>query len=121
MSRRLDDLSPAFRPLADKFLAKLVEDGICVMVIDTLRTEAEHAENLRKGVSWTIRSKHLDGDAIDVCPYEQYMLHGTKKLEWDADDPVWQRIGQHAEACGLRWGGRWKRKDLGHVELVRTP
>jgi len=118
MSRRLDDLAPVFRPKAIELLARCVEAGIMVMVIDTLRTPAEHAENLRTGVSWTTRSRHLDGLAIDICPYDQYALHGAKKLQWDGDDPVWAKLGTIGEALGLRWGGRWKQKDLGHFEYV---
>lgn len=120
VSRALDDLAPAFRPHAFEFLARLMEAGIPVLIVDTLRTPEEHAENLRRGVSWTTRSKHLDGLALDVCPYSQFQLHGEDKLQWDAADPVWLRIGKIAEGCGLRWGGRFKapaKPDLGHVEL----
>lgn len=118
MSRRLDDLDPRFRPLAMELLARCVEQGIAVMVIDTLRTPAEHAENLRKGVSWTTRSKHLDGLAIDICPYHSWQLHGPDKLQWDAADPAWSAIGRIGEELGLRWGGRWKQRDLGHFEYA---
>jgi len=58
MSRRLDDLSDRFRPLAMQLLARTVEAGIPVVIVDTLRTEAEHQANLAKGVSWTTHSKH---------------------------------------------------------------
>lgn len=119
MSRRLDDLSDRFRPLAFQLLARTVEAGIPVIIVDTLRTPDEHKQNLFKGVSWTLRSKHLDGDAIDICPYAQWDAHGAKKLNWDAGDPVWQRLGAIGEAIGLRWGGRWtKTPDLGHFEYV---
>jgi hypothetical protein len=116
MSRALDDLSPRFRPLAVELLARLTEAKIPVLIIDTLRTPAEHAANLARGVSWTTRSKHLDGDAIDICPYSQYDAHGPDKLLWTASDPIWQRIGVIGEALGLRWGGRWSIPDLGHFE-----
>ena len=116
MSRKLDDLSPAFRPLAVEFLARLTEAGIHVLIVDTRRTMAEHQANLAKGVSWTKHSKHLDGDAIDVCPFQFWDLDGPDKLNWDGGHPVWQRIGAIAESCGLRWGGRWAIPDLGHVE-----
>lgn len=121
MSRRLDDLDPRFRPLAMELLARCVEQGIAVMVIDTLRTPEEHAANLAKGVSWTARSKHLDGLAIDVCPYHSWQLHGSDKLQWDPTDPAWTAIGRIGEEIGLRWGGRWKQKDLGHFEYVDPP
>jgi hypothetical protein len=88
------------------------------MIIDTLRTPAEHADNLARGVSWTTRSKHLDGLAIDICPFSEYQLYGDDKLEWDESEPVWQKLGVLGEALGLRWGGRWKQKDMGHFEYV---
>jgi peptidoglycan L-alanyl-D-glutamate endopeptidase CwlK len=116
VSRSLDDLAPAFKPLAMELLARCVEQGIAVMVIDTLRTPEEHAANLVSGVSWTTHSKHLDGLAIDICPYQAYQLHGADKLQWDPADPAWTAIGRIGEELGLRWGGRWKQRDLGHFE-----
>lgn len=123
MSRRLDDLSPRFRPFAVELLARLMEAGIPVMVIDTLRTKAEQAQNIAKGVSWTMASKHLTGDAIDVCPYAIWDAAGPDKLNWDASDPVWARIGHIGEACGMKWGGRWvQTPDYGHFEYrIQTP
>ena len=117
MSRRIDDLSQTFRPKAERLLAKLAEAGICVMIVDTLRTKEEQIENIKKGVSWTLNSKHLVGNAIDLVPYEQYQLHGPDKLKWDADDPIWLKIGLIGESIGLTWGGRWKVRDMGHFEV----
>jgi len=127
MSRRLDDLDPRFKPLAMELLARCVEAKIPVMVLDTLRTEAEHQDNLKRGVSWTRRSKHLPQPpagkswAIDIAPYQQFLLHGPDKLQWDAKDPAWKKIGRIGEKLGLRWGGRWKGKqaDWGHFEYTR--
>lgn len=102
-----------------ELIARCVEQGIMVMIVDTLRTPAEQQANVAKGVSWTMNSKHLTGDAIDICPYEQYALRGSDKLEWDADDPVWQKIGPIGQALGLKWGviKKGMRIDLGHFEL----
>lgn len=116
MSRRLNDLSPRFLPLAFEFLARLTEQGILVCIVDTRRTVEEQAANLRAGVSWTANSRHLTGEAIDVAPYEVYVMHGSNKLQWDGDHPVWKRIGQIGEGCGLVWGGRWRQRDFGHFE-----
>ena len=123
MSWRLDDLSQRFRPLAIELLARLCEAGIPVMVIDTLRTPAEHAANLANGVSWTNRSKHLDGDAIDICPYAIFDIAGPDKLQWDSGHPVWKRIGEVGRLVpGIKWGGDWKKTpDLGHFEYAGTP
>lgn len=118
MSRALDDLSPAFKPLAIELLARLVEARIPVLIVDTLRTPAEHQANLAAGVSWVTHSKHLDGDAIDICPYEVYKLDGPDKLQWSSTHAIWQRIGTIGESLGLRWGGRWTVRDMSHFERV---
>lgn len=120
MSNKLDDLSPRMRPLADKFLAKLMEARIPVMIVTTLRTTDEQAEKVAKGLSWTMNSKHLTGDAIDVAPYDIYDLHGPDKAQWDETDPVWTRIGQIGQSCGLKWGviKGGMRIDLGHFEVI---
>lgn len=115
MSRALNDLSPRFRPLAFELLARCVEAGLPVTIIDTRRTEAEHQVNLANGTSWVDRSMHLDGDAIDLCPTVLLPIKG-----WAPDSPLWQRLGAIGEPLGLRWGGRWQKKDLGHFEYVPT-
>src|SRR5688572_6562085 len=117
MSRALNDLSDRFRPLAFELLARCTEQGIAVMIVDTLRTMKEQEEYIAKGVSWTLNSKHLTGDAIDICPFMQWQLYGVDKLQWDGRDPVWQILGRIGEDIGLRWGGRWKQRDLGHFEF----
>jgi peptidoglycan L-alanyl-D-glutamate endopeptidase CwlK len=116
MSRALKDLSPRMQPLAEKLIAQIVEAGIAVLIVDTLRTPEEHKQNLENGTSWTTASKHLTGDAIDLVPYDQYNLHGGDKLQWNSDDPVWQKMGHIGERLGLTWGGRWKQRDMGHFE-----
>lgn len=121
MSRNLNDLDPRFRPLAVELLARCVEANIPVLIIDTLRTPQEQAAYVAKGVSWTYNSKHLVGLAIDICPYDVYQAKGPDKLLWDAEHPLWTRIGQIGEGLGLRWGGRWQQRDLSHFEYVEPP
>ena len=104
--------------MAIELLARLVESGIMVTIIDTLRTPEEHAANLAKGVSWIKRSMHCDGLAIDICPFSIYNHRGPDKLNWDASDPIWLRVGEIGELIGLGWGGRWTKKDMGHFEYV---
>ena len=108
------------RPLAVEFLARLTEAGIHVLIVDTLRTPEEQVENVKRGVSWTLKSKHLTGDAIDICPFEQWNLTGPDKPQWDETAKVWQDIGAIGQALGLKWGvvKDGKRFDLGHFERV---
>lgn len=136
MSRALNDLSSGLQPKAFELLARLTERGVAVMIVDTLRTEAEHLENLRKGSSAAKLSRHLPrrlrracassdpnrekSDAMDVCPYEIYAAAGSDKLRWEPGAAEWTVIGEEAEKLGLVWGGRWKVPfDPGHVELPR--
>jgi hypothetical protein len=116
MTRSLDALSPRFKPLAIELLARACEAGIPVLIVQTLRTPEEHAANLAQGVSWTTHSKHLDGDAIDICPYETFALHGPDKLQWNAGDPAFATLAAIGRRLGLRCGFDWKQKDAGHFE-----
>lgn len=101
-------------------LAKFTEAEIQVMIVQTTRTQAEHAANLANGSSWIEHSLHLDGLAIDVAPFDVYQLHGPDKLKWDGGDPVWERMGKIGESVGLIWGGRWTKRDLGHFEYHKV-
>lgn len=118
MDRKLNSLDFRFKNVAMELLARLAEAGIPCMIINTRRTAEEQAAAVASGHSWVDRSKHQDGLAMDVCPYEQFSLHGPDKLQWDAKDPIWQDIGAIGERLDLRWGGRWTKKDMGHFEWV---
>lgn len=125
MSRALDDLDPRIRPKAFELIARACERGVALLIVDTIRTEAEQRINLANGVSATKNSKHLPQKpsglslAIDVVPYALYDAKGPDKLSWDTKDPRWLVLGEIGEKLGLRWGGRWKRPhDPGHFELV---
>lgn len=142
MDRALDSLSSDFKPIIMDVLARLMERGIPVMIVQTGRTLEEHHANLKSGASAIALSKHLPrklrgiiagtaddekADAIDLCPYLTFQLCGPDKLNWaDNDSPeavaAFKVIGELGEAHGLRWGGRWtKPHDPGHLELVLVP
>lgn len=117
MSKCLDDLSCVARSKIDQVLARLKQAGISITIIDVLRTPKEQEENIRRGVSWTKHSKHLPdkngkSNAIDIAPTEL-----LKEKNWAPASPLWQIIGQEAKAAGLKWGGDWKQKDMGHLEV----
>lgn len=113
MDRSLNDLSARFKPLAEALLAAFDSAGIRYIVVDTLRTPEEQADALARGVSWTSHSKHLTGDAIDVAPLQQ----GSNKVDWDNNDPDWNKMGAIGEGLGLRWGKHFPKPDLGHFEF----
>ena len=65
-------------------------------------------------VTWTLKSRHLDGLAVDLAPSRD-----GKTIWWaPADSPVWTRMGLIGQSFGLEWGGKWpqKQKDCPHFE-----
>lgn len=127
----LDLLHPDFRALVVLFLARCAERRIPIVLVETWRSKEAHEEDVKNGRSWVKKSKHENivqrrlGDitltdpaalAIDVAPYETYRLHGDDKVNWNADDPVWQSLGKLGEGVGMKWGGRWKVRDMGHFQ-----
>ena len=111
MSKNLDDLTPEFRTKVFEFLARCVERKLPVVIIQTLRSLEEHQNNVDAGKSWVKRSKHCDGRAIDVG-----LVNLLALPNWAPDHPLWQTLGQIGEKCGLKWGGRWKQRDMVHFE-----
>ena len=135
MSRNLNDLDSKFRRLVFEFLARCTEHKAFVVIVDTWRTPEEQAEYLKKGVSWTKYSKHLTGEAIDICPLTSYLGLGTTKIDWDGTNPAWGLVGEIGEKLGLKWGvwlkpneqivvpswrqrGEFINMDLGHFECI---
>jgi len=119
--RKLDDLDPRFLPIVFQLLARFVEAGIPVLIVETRRSEAQHQADLASGHSWIVHSLHQDGLAMDVCPYAVWQETGDDKLQWLGSDPLWLRLGVIGEGLGLDWGGRWARRDLGHFQLTVRP
>jgi len=63
-------------------------------------------------VTWTLYSKHIRGEAIDLVP------NRNGSYWWAAPPEVWKRMGEIGEANGLSWGGRWKNADCPHFEVA---
>lgn len=127
-SRKLEDLHPLMRPLAEAFIARLRDRGVEVIVTCTYRSNAEqdalYAQGRgQKGQIVTYlkggESTHnftIDGKpaskAFDVVP----MKNG--KCLWNVMAPEWQEVGAVARSLGIAWGGDWVRfKDYPHLEL----
>src|SRR5690348_16882526 len=92
----LDSLDIRFKPLAQELLLKCATAGTPLRVINTLRTKEQQAQFIKAGTSWTIHSRHLLGQAIDVCPVE---LLTTKY--WSPNSTLWTKIGLIGEELGM--------------------
>ncbi|WP_431608312.1 M15 family metallopeptidase [Enterobacter asburiae] len=96
-------------------------------VREGLRTVEQQRENVRKGVSQTMNSKHITGDAVDLYP-------SVLPAGWQTNPKVWlpvlNAVKQAAGEQGvkLRYGINWKNDpnlpietkfiDAPHVELA---
>ena len=79
-------------------------------VICGLRTIEEQKVLVAKGASQTMKSKHIDGNAVDLMAY----CNGGR-WELNLYDEIADAMKEGAEATGvkLRWGAAWTINDLG--------
>lgn len=93
-------------------LVRVVERAIGITPVDFtvhdgIRTVAEQKRYVAEGVSWTMRSKHLEGRAVDLVPW----INGKPRWEWPPIYRIAAAMHQAAAELGitLRWGGVWDR------------
>ncbi len=120
---RLDE---RLKPLAERFLAAVSQQGIPLVLTQGFRSMEEQRRIYEQGrtapghiVTYAPpeKSKHNYGLAFDVAP-----LNEKGQPYWPEDEDLWTRIGEIGESVGLRWGGRWPgvQRDRPHFEL-RAP
>ena len=147
---KIELLEPTTREKVKKMLHFLDAEKISYKVIETLRTDAvqqayyaqgrqplytvnalrkeaglwmiDEATNKNK-ITWTLKSKHIDGKAIDIVPVKDGKIPWNINSQDVAD--LYIRIGKIGESVGLEWGGRWTPinkygigKDAPHFESV---
>ena len=80
-----------------------------ITILEGKRTEERQRELVAKGASKTMKSKHLEGKAIDVAPYPIPDWDDTYQFIYMAG-----RVMQEADRLGvhLRYGGDWDRDDI---------
>lgn len=139
LDRDISKLVPDCREKVERFLYELNKAGIRAMVNEAVRSKEVQQAYFSQGresfdtvnkkrlaaglwkigpveaskkITWTMESKHIQGKAVDIVPVDE-----TGKPWWNAPPKVWEGIGIIGENCGLKWGGRWKQKDLPHFEI----
>lgn len=127
-SRKLTDLQPQVRSIAEQLLVRSAAAGIPLTVTFTRRSMASHAAlyaqgrtcpgcivtNARPGYSF-----HNFGLALDVVPTELLALPrwGDTPDHQPRTDALWAAVGTIGKALGFRWGGEFTHlKDRPHFE-----
>lgn len=116
---KLDTLSVAFKPIATVILGALEEVflplGFQPIITDANRTLEQQKELYAQGrtkagkiVTWTLNSKHVGGNAIDIG----FLKNG--KLTYNID---WGLFASTiAPIKNIEWGGTWKTPDRPHIQ-----
>ena len=135
--RDLALLKEPFLSKVKDFLAELDRIGFEYLISETLRTKAvqeayfaqgrkplEEVNKLRVSaglweisekenktkITWTLKSKHLEGLAIDIVPSKD------GKFWWNAPDEKWKQMRDISEQFDIESGYTWKNKDIPHFE-----
>jgi peptidoglycan L-alanyl-D-glutamate endopeptidase CwlK len=79
-------------------------------VICGLRTEEEQRALVEKGASKTMKSKHLEGNAVDLMAY----VGGRGCWELSVYDNIAEAVQQAAseQDVAIRWGAAWNVSDI---------
>ena len=98
----------------DDRLQRIVQYAITVTkqdfsVICGIRTKAEQRKLVASGASQTMKSKHLDGLAVDLMAY-----NGGGRWELNLYDEIADAMAEGAgyEKVPLRWGAAWHINDI---------
>jgi peptidoglycan L-alanyl-D-glutamate endopeptidase CwlK len=127
VSRKIEDLTTAMQSLAFLFAGAMAEAGVPFIFTCTRRTQEEQDELYARGrtkpgpkVTWTRKSRHIDGEAFDIAICKAGVPSWDGKVDVDLDGvPDYTEAGQIGEAIGLEWGGRWRNPDRPHFQLKR--
>jgi peptidoglycan L-alanyl-D-glutamate endopeptidase CwlK len=121
-SRSLDDLLPAVKVRVEKFINSAKDAGIDLLVTSTYRDNesqnALYAQGRTKPGRIVTNAKggqsfHNYRCAVDVVP----LLNG--KPVWDAENDIWQKVGDFGIAAGLEWAGNWtKFREMPHFQYT---
>ena len=115
MSFKLSTRSRGNLEGVDVGLIAVVDYAIAVTKIDFgvicgLRTMEEQEALVAKGASKTMKSKHLDGHAVDLMAY----IGSRGSWELNVYDEIADAMKEGAEAAGIgvRWGAAWHIPDI---------
>lgn len=74
-------------------------------VIEGLRTKERQRQLVNSGASQTMKSKHIDGKAVDLTP----LINGNISWDWKYFYPIAEAMRKAAKELNvkIRWGGAW--------------
>lgn len=102
-------------------------------VVEGVRSRARQAQLYAQGrttagkiVTWTLKSKHIDGLAVDLAPFADGKIDWTDLAKFDAIGAAMKKAAAELGVT-IRWGADWDRdgklrekgeSDSPHFEIV---
>lgn len=118
-TRSLDRLNGVHPDLVSVVKLAIHLSEIDFVVLEGVRTKERQAQLLKAGASFTLKSRHLTGHAVDLGALV------NKEVRWDW--PLYHRIAKAMKQAAIDldvpivWGGDWRTfKDGPHFELKRN-
>jgi|TARA_R110000744_G_scaffold79047_10_gene155451 peptidoglycan L-alanyl-D-glutamate endopeptidase CwlK len=109
-SRSLTRLDGVDEKLISVVRSAIEKTSIDFGVICGMRTQAEQKALFDKGASKTMKSKHLDGQAVDLMAY----ISGRGSWELNLYDEIADsmKLAAIEQNVGVRWGAAWNVPDI---------
>lgn len=113
--RELEGVHPKLRRVVERAIQITEQD---FTVHDGLRTIQEQKEYVKKGVSKTMKSKHLTGRAVDLVPY----INGQLRWEEEPCRKIAAAVKAAAKELGVKveWGYDLWGWDMPHYQLAAS-
>lgn len=88
-------------------------------VFEGIRTHKRQKYLVDTGRSWTMRSNHLTGNAVDLVPWIDNGPRWDGYNTTEVFNEIHRCMMESAKEAGveLTWGGDWKTSDKPHYEL----
>lgn len=124
-SRRIEDLIPEMQELYYSFEEKMADADLPFIITSTFRTQEEQDALYEQGrikpgkiVTWTHKSKHIEGKAFDIAILKNKKPTWDIKVDVDDDEvPDYQEAAEIGRSVGLKAGADYK--DYPHFELKK--
>lgn len=117
--RDWNKLNPRFAQKVLEIIAGLQARGYAFALLEGYRSPERQDSLADLGHQVTLarafQSKHQFGMAVDVAPLRDGQLIISESDPWAI--AAYQALGRAAESAGLSWGGRWRLRDYGHIEM----
>ncbi|EAD1017111.1 M15 family peptidase, partial [Listeria monocytogenes] len=98
----VNKLADNTKAAARKLLDWSENNGIEVLIYETIRTKEQQSANVASGASQTMRSYHLVGQALD------FVMAKGKTVNWGGYRSAnAKKFIAKAKALGFTWGGDW--------------